>query len=477
MADLGSLTVFLNADSKNYSVGMDRASRKTERFAAETKRANDIVKAGFAAAGIAVLEFGRRSILAAANAEETKSKFNTVFSEIGSSAENAARRLSSGFDIASSTAREMLGDTGDLLTGFGFTQKAALDLSTQVSTLAGDLASFQNIQGGAAEASRKLTKGILGETENLKSLGIVVNQTTPEFREQVAVIMDLTGATKQQAKAQVILNQAIKQSKNATGDYARTANSLSNVIKSNNEGFKEFSEGVGTLLISLPVLNGLLANSGTWLRQAGGGAKLVAQDLNRIVLGIDEVAEARNKELDTQTKKQKEVNKLTRERLHMVKIEMKTFMAFGADVRRKQLQVRIDAVKTERKERIDGERAAFALEKKNNKDLEVIRDNINTKFKNRMAEKAKLEKEKRKTERAEAISQFRSLPNFSQAITAGSQAALQLRTRGRRRGTIEEKMKKKNTDANIRSSKVLTDIAKNGVKMKDVIVVDNIARG
>jgi ribosomal protein L7/L12 len=94
---------------------------------------------------------------AAVDANETRSKFNVVFRDIAKDANITAEVLKDSFGLGATEAQKLLGDTGDLLTGFGFTQQAALDMSTQVQKLAVDLASFTNIEGGTTRASKALT--------------------------------------------------------------------------------------------------------------------------------------------------------------------------------------------------------------------------------------------------------------------------------------------------------------------------------
>ena len=57
---------------------------------------------------------------------------------------------------------------------FGFGEKAAYDMSTALTGLAGDVASFYNISQD--EAYTKLKSVFTGETESLKDLGIVMTQ-------------------------------------------------------------------------------------------------------------------------------------------------------------------------------------------------------------------------------------------------------------------------------------------------------------
>ncbi|MCK5642495.1 MAG: hypothetical protein KAJ19_16935, partial [Gammaproteobacteria bacterium] len=115
-----------------------------------------------------IVALGGSFIKVAADAEETESKFREVFRGITDDADAMAAALSKDFDLANTTAQEMLATTGSLLVQFGFSTDAALKMSKQVSALSVDIASFENVQGGAARASQAITKALLGEREMLK---------------------------------------------------------------------------------------------------------------------------------------------------------------------------------------------------------------------------------------------------------------------------------------------------------------------
>ncbi|GAG76551.1 unnamed protein product, partial [marine sediment metagenome] len=125
--------------------------------------------------------------------------------------------------------------------------KKAIELSESVQELAVDLASFQNIEGGAERASEALTKAILGETEMAKSLGIVIQQNTKEFNLQVKSLMETEGLTKLQARSQVILTQAYEQSKNAIGDFARTQMETANMQRQITSQTEDISVKLGSV--------------------------------------------------------------------------------------------------------------------------------------------------------------------------------------------------------------------------------------
>lgn len=199
----------------------------------------------------AVADFGRASVQASIDSQETRSKFQTVFQSIGQEAEKTADTLAKSFGLGAVEARKLLAATGDLLTGFGFTQESALDLSSQVQELAVDLVSFTNFSGGAEAASQALTKALLGERESVKSLGISIQEK--DVLEQVAInrANGLTFATERQAKAQATLDIAIKQSQNAIGDYSRTSTSAANQIRLFETRVADLQEQLGVVFVPL----------------------------------------------------------------------------------------------------------------------------------------------------------------------------------------------------------------------------------
>ena len=224
---------------------------------------NDTFKriASFAAGFLSVtalVQFGKKSIQTFSDLEEATSKFGVVFSGVMSKAEAGMNRLIDKYHFSELGAREMLSGTGDLLTGFGFAQDTAFDYAQQVAELGADLASFSNYQGGAKGAAEALTKGMLGETESMKALGIVIRQDDAEFRNMVETLKQTKGYTEQQAKAEAVLATAIKQSKNAIGDYQRTADSLSNQMRRTGNIAQDALSAVGEIFVDAFDIGGIV---------------------------------------------------------------------------------------------------------------------------------------------------------------------------------------------------------------------------
>ena len=188
---------------------------------------------------------------AAGMAEETGSKFEAVFDEIGVSAEQAATAFADSFGLAESTAKQMLSATGDILSGLGATDQIALDTSVQINALAADLASFQNLSGGAERASEALEKAFLGQYQEVRALGIILRAEAVDQELVVRGQNDLTGVARELARGQIALSMAMEQSKNAMGDYARTQDSFTNISRRLEESQKSLQEEMGRKLLPM----------------------------------------------------------------------------------------------------------------------------------------------------------------------------------------------------------------------------------
>ena len=243
---LGEMSAAVTLDVSEFDNKMDQLPRKGESVFKKM--------AGLAAAYFGtkqLLGFALSSILAFRDMEEATSKFDVTFRNVAKSANRVADELINTYGISTQSAKSMLSSTGDLLIGFGFSSKAALDLSEKTAKLGIDLASFNNYAGGAEGAAEALTKGLLGETDSLKSLGIVIRQDSDEYRNMVARMKQTKGVTDQQAQAMAVLELATRQSANAIGDFLRPGMTLAQQQAIFAHNFREMQTAAGKFLVEL----------------------------------------------------------------------------------------------------------------------------------------------------------------------------------------------------------------------------------
>lgn len=226
---------------------LDTTKKTTDKFGTAIKAAGGFIGG---AAFVGALAAGTKALVqAGSDAEEVGNKFDVVFSSIQDQATAAAESLSDNFGLSSTASKQLLSDTGDLLTGFGFAQESALDLSTQVNELAVDLASFTNFSGGAEGASKALTSALLGEREAVKSLGISILEADVQAKVLENTQAGLTFETERQAKAFATLQIAQEQSKNAIGDFARSQESFANQSRIAGAAVQDLSVELGSALL------------------------------------------------------------------------------------------------------------------------------------------------------------------------------------------------------------------------------------
>lgn len=246
MSSFAKISIRFAADLKQFSSEMQNAERSMKKFGQNMTKIGSGLSLGVT---LPLIGLGAASVKAASDAEETSSKFDTVFRDIASAAKASAEALRDSYGLSSTSSKQLLSDTGDLLTGFGFSQAAALDLSTDVNKLAVDLASFTNFSGGAEGASQALTKALLGERESVKSLGISILEADVKAKVLENTQKGLTFESERQAKAFATLQLAQEQSKNAIGDYARTSDSFANKMRLLKARLEDVSVQFGEILL------------------------------------------------------------------------------------------------------------------------------------------------------------------------------------------------------------------------------------
>ncbi len=169
----------------------------------------------------------------------------TVSKKINSFAKSAAQS----FGLSETMAKKYAGTFGSMATAFGFSQDQAADMSTQLTGLAGDVASFYNISQD--EAYTKLKSVFTGETESLKDLGVVMTQTALDSYAMANGFGKTTAQMSEAEKVALRYSFVQNQLSNAAGDFARTSDSWANQTRILALQFDSLRASIGQGLINL----------------------------------------------------------------------------------------------------------------------------------------------------------------------------------------------------------------------------------
>lgn len=195
-----------------------------------------------------VADFGKSAIELGSNITEVENVVDTAFGSMAGKAYDFAKNAASQFGLSELAAKQYSGTMMAMLKSSGVAQGAASDMSIALAGLAGDLASFYNIE--TDEAFRKLRAGISGETEPLKQLGINMNIAN---LEAYAMANGINKAYKEMTLAEqttLRYNYIIAKTGDAQGDFARTAGTWANQLRLLRLNIQSISAIIGQGLIA-----------------------------------------------------------------------------------------------------------------------------------------------------------------------------------------------------------------------------------
>lgn len=191
------------------------------------------------------------SVEAASDTAEAVSKVGVVFGDSAGKVRDFAETAATSMGASRLEALNAAGTFGNLFTTMGLAQTAAADMSVEVVKLAGDLASFNNID--TADALEKLRAGLVGEAEPLRALGVNLNAAAVEAKAMEMGLArtraELTDSAKVQARYALILEQTTT----AQGDFERTSDGLANTQRTLNAQLADLQAEIGEELLPVAV--------------------------------------------------------------------------------------------------------------------------------------------------------------------------------------------------------------------------------
>ena len=211
------------------------------------KKTGKILAGAFAVKGI--VDFGKKSIELGSDLAEVQNVVDVTFTTMSDKVNAFAKDAAASFGLSETMAKKYTGTFGAMAKAFGFSEQQAYEMSTSLTGLAGDVASFYNLTQD--EAYTKLKSVFTGETESLKDLGVVMTQTA---LDAFALENGFGKTTKSMNEAEkVALRYAFvqKQLTAASGDFQRTGDSWANQVKVLKLQMESFMSSVGQGFINL----------------------------------------------------------------------------------------------------------------------------------------------------------------------------------------------------------------------------------
>ena len=204
-----------------------------------TQKATELL----AEAGRALVDFGKEAIEMASDLEEVKNVVEVTFGDMSGEVDEFAKNAIKSAGMSETMANKYVGTFGSMAKSFGFTTQEAFDMSTSLTQLTGDVASFYNLDHD--EAYTKLKSVFTGETEALKELGVVMTQSALDQYAMEKGIKKTTAQMTEQEKVALRYDFVLEQLSGAAGDFERNQDSWANQTRVLTEQWNSFQTTVG----------------------------------------------------------------------------------------------------------------------------------------------------------------------------------------------------------------------------------------
>lgn len=279
----GSVIIDTRMDTGGFGKGVKTMQSRVNGLTGAVNKLGVAIGAAFAVKKI--IQFGKEAIELGSDLQEVQNVVDVTFTTMSEKVNEFAKGAAEAAGLSETMAKKYVGTFGAMAKAFGFAEGEAFNMSTSLTQLAGDVASFYNITQD--EAYTKLKSVFTGETETLKDLGVVMTQNSLDSYAMAEGYGKTTKQMSEQEKVALRYSFVLDQLSAAQGDFVRTSDSWANqtrLLKLNLESIMAtFGQGlinfftpviklINTLLSKVATLaNAFKAFSEMIMGTSGGG--------------------------------------------------------------------------------------------------------------------------------------------------------------------------------------------------------------
>ena len=252
MAADGSVIIDTRMDTSGVQNGVSAIRQSFNGLGSVVKKIGVLIGGAFAIGKLT--QFGKECVELGSNLAEVQNVVDVTFTTMSDKVNEFAKNAMTSAGLSETMAKQYVGTFGAMSKSFGFSEAQAYDMSTALTQLTGDVASFYNISQDLAYI--KLKSVFTGETETLKDLGVVLTQSALDQYALANGYGKTTSEMTEQEKVALRLAFVQKQLSAASGDFIRTSGSWANQVRVMQLQLQSLKATVGQGLINLftPVL-------------------------------------------------------------------------------------------------------------------------------------------------------------------------------------------------------------------------------
>lgn len=264
MAADGSVIIDTRMDTTGVQNGVSAIKQSLNGLGSAVKKIGLLIGGAFAVGKL--VQFGKECVELGSDLAEVQNVVDVTFTTMSDKVNEFAKNAMTSAGLSETMAKRYVGTFGAMSKSFGFSESQAYDMSTALTQLTGDVASFYNISQDLAYI--KLKSVFTGETETLKDLGVVLTQSALDQYALANGYGKTTSEMTEQEKVALRLAFVQKQLSAASGDFIRTSGSWANQVRVMQLQLQSLKATVGQGLINiftpvLKVINVLLGKLAT----------------------------------------------------------------------------------------------------------------------------------------------------------------------------------------------------------------------
>ena len=252
MAADGSVIIDTRLDTTGVQKGVSAIKQSFDGLGSTVKKIGLLIGGVFAVGKL--VQFGKECVALGSDLAEVQNVVDVTFTTMSDKVNEFAKNAMTSAGLSETMAKRYVGTFGAMSKSFGFSESQAYDMSTALTQLTGDVASFYNISQDLAYI--KLKSVFTGETETLKDLGVVMTQSALDQYALANGYGKTTSEMTEQEKVALRLAFVQKQLSAASGDFIRTSDSWANQVRVMQLQLQSLKATVGQGLINIftPVL-------------------------------------------------------------------------------------------------------------------------------------------------------------------------------------------------------------------------------
>nr|DAQ45163.1 MAG TPA: minor tail protein [Caudoviricetes sp.] len=252
MAADGSVIIDTRMDTTGVQNGVSAIKQSFNGLGSAVKKIGLLIGGAFAVGKL--VQFGKECVELGSDLVEVQNVVDVTFTTMSDKVNEFAKNAMTSAGLSETMAKRYVGTFGAMSKSFGFSESQAYDMSTALTQLTGDVASFYNISQDLAYI--KLKSVFTGETETLKDLGVVMTQSALDQYALANGYGKTTSAMTEQEKVALRFAFVQEQLSAASGDFIRTSDSWANQVRVMQLQLQSLKATVGQGLINIftPVL-------------------------------------------------------------------------------------------------------------------------------------------------------------------------------------------------------------------------------